>query len=203
MAEWWAELSTFQMIIFIIAAAGTTIMILQIILMLIGGLVDSDASFSGEVDADTGAGVNDYTPFTLFGLKIVSTRTIIAFFTLGSWMAFAMAPVFGYDFVDGQWISLFPGIGVGLIAAVLIALMAKGMEKAQQSGNVSIDNSIGKNAEVYLTIPAKRAGTGKISVVVQERLTEYEAITDKEEPIKTGTHVKIVGTLNEGTVIVE
>ena len=201
MTEWWNGLTNYEIVLFIIAAAGTLIMIVQLLFMLIGGIVDSGTSFDADVDVDAGGAgdsVNSYSTFTLFGLKILTTRTAIAFFTIGSWMAFAMANVFG----DNQWISIFPGIGAGIIAAFLIALMMRAMEKSQQSGNVSIRNAIGKPAEVYLTIPPLRSGNGKVSIFVQERYVEYEAVTDSTEPLKTGTHVKVIDVLNDGTVIV-
>ena len=54
----------------------------------------------------------------------------------------------------------------------------------------------------YLTIPAKCSACGKITVEVQGQLTELDAMTESEEPIKTGTKVKVVKT-DETTVYVE
>ena len=76
-------------------------------------------------------------------------------------------------------------------------------EKLQGNGNLQVENTVGKTAEVYLTIPANRGGNGKVNVYVQERYAEMEAVTDSDTPIKTGEKVKITGTLNEGTVLVE
>ena len=61
----------------------------------------------------------------------------------------------------------------------------------------------GKTGEVYLTIPSNRAGVGKITAVVQSALRELDAVTDADEPIKTGTQIKIVSVLNQNTVVVK
>ena len=63
--------------------------------------------------------------------------------------------------------------------------------------------AVGKIAEVYLTIPAKRTGSGKISVVVQDALTECAAVTDSDEPLSTGSRCVIKAVLSEQLVLVE
>ena len=51
-------------------------------------------------------------------------------------------------------------------------------------------------------MPALRSGNGKVNVYVQERYVELEAVTDSEEPIKTGEKVKVVDTMDNGTLVV-
>ena len=73
----------------------------------------------------------------------------------------------------------------------------------QDSGNLAIENTVGKVAEVYLTVPQKNGGSGKVNVFCQERYVELDAVTDSLDPIKTGERVKVVSALGEGTVVVE
>ena len=115
---------------------------------------------------------------------------------MGCWLTFAL-------FYPIKFLALIPGIAAGIAAAFGIAAFMKITEKLQGNGNLQVENTVGKTAEVYLTIPANRGGNGKVNVYVQERYAEMEAVTDSDTPIKTGEKVKITGTLNEGTVLVE
>lgn len=67
---WWNSMSTFQQTLFIIACAATFLLIMQILLMLIGGSNEadavggglSDAAFDGDISADgdiAGGGLTD------------------------------------------------------------------------------------------------------------------------------------------------
>ncbi len=198
MAAWWNGLTGYQQVLFVIATATTLIMIVQIIMMLFG--FGDDSSFDGDVDvdADGSDGYNDEgMGLTIFGMRILSVRTILAFFAIGCWVVFTLIEVLPV------WAATLLGIVAGVLAAFGVAFMMKSVEKLQSSGNVEIQNAVGKTAEVYLTVPAKRSGTGKVNVFVQERYVEFEAVTDEDEPIKTGATAKIVATLNQGTLIIE
>ncbi len=200
MAAWWNGLSQYQHVLFVIAAATTLIMIVQIIMMLFGFGDDSsfDADASADIGADGGDVYNDEgMGLTIFGMRILSVRTILAFFAIGCWVVFTLVEVLPV------WAATLLGVVAGLLAAFGVAFMMKSVEKLQSSGNVEIQNAVGKTAEVYLTVPAKRSGTGKVNVFVQERYVEFDAVTDDEEPIKTGETAKIAATLNQGTLIVE
>ena len=70
---------------------------------------------------------------------------------------------------------------------------------ARRDGRIA--NAIGKTAEVYLTIPAHRAGKGKITVTVQNRTMEYEAETEFDA-LPTGSSVQIVAVVGDDAVAV-
>ena len=200
MTAWWNGLSGYQHVLFVIACATTLIMIVQIIMMLFG--FGDDSAFDVETDVDMSADGGDIyndegMGLTIFGMRILSVRTILAFFAIGSWVIFTLVEVLPV------WAATLLGIVAGVLAAFGVAFMMKSVEKLQSSGNVEIQNAVGKTAEVYLTVLAKRSGTGKVNVFVQERYVEFDAVTDDEEPIKTGAMAKIVATLNQGTLTVE
>ena len=92
------------------------------------------------------------------------------------------------------WGALLIGIVAGCAAAVGVAYLMKAILKFQSDGNRRMGYAVGKPAEVYLTIPAKRAGSGKISVIVQDSLTECAAVTDSDEPLPTGSRCVIKAT---------
>ena len=199
MKEWWIALSGLQQALFIIGFATTLFMIIQIIMIVVGGLGGHEDAFETDGDVDSVDSFNDEGIGSVSGLKLLSLRTIIVFFAIGSWMAFALCPVF-----EGkQWIAVLIGIAVGAAAGVAFAFVMRAFLKLQSSGNIDPANCKGLIADVYLTIPASRAGTGKVQVVVQERLTEFDAVTDYERDIATGAQVRILENVNHGVLLVD
>ena len=157
MTKWWNGLHSFQQVLFVVACAATLFMIVQIILLAIGS-GDNDATFDSDTDIDDVDTINDGgVGLTIFGLRILTVRSIIAFLAVGSWLTFAL-------FYSIEFFALIPGIAAGIAAAFAIALFMKAMDKLQGSGNLKVENTLGKTAEVYLTIPPARSGNGKINV---------------------------------------
>ena len=76
------------------------------------------------------------------------------------------------------------------------------MLKIQSDGTMNIRNALGQSGEVYIPIPGKRAAPGKVMVKVQDQLTEFEAVTDEEEKIATGTQITVIGITKGTTLIV-
>ena len=52
-------------------------------------------------------------------------------------------------------------------------------------------------------MPAARSGTGKVTVLVQEQLREFEAQTDSHRSIPTGAPILVVGLLEETLLVQE
>jgi hypothetical protein len=61
---------------------------------------------------------------------------------------------------------------------------------------------VGKAGAVYLRIPANRSGSGKITLNLQNRTMEYQAVT-AGEAIPTGANIVVVGVVGPDTVEVE
>ena len=78
-----------------------------------------------------------------------------------------------------------------------------GMEKLQSNGAINIKNAIGKIGTVYLTIPPRRSGFGKVNVLVQERYAEYDAVTDGDEPIPTLAEIEVIGAVGADKLVVK
>lgn len=92
----------------------------------------------------------------------------------------------------GGW-TIPVSIICGLVAFVAIGFAYKAIRKLQADGAIDNRNAIGKVAEVYLKIPAKGEGHGKLSIVLQGKLVEMDAVTDETEAIPTGKDVKVIG----------
>lgn len=199
MIAWWNTLTLFQQIAAAIAAPATLIVILQLIMILFGFSTDDSLDSSPDLDSSDFSvdPFNDESIFNLGNLKIISFRGIIAFLSVGGWVAMAMS------YSTNNIIATIVGAVAGIAIALLIAITMKYAMKLQTSGNINYANAIGKNATVYIRIPAKRSSKGKVTLTLQERFVEVDAVSDEDERIDTGSMVKITALENENTVIVE
>ena len=74
----------------------------------------------------------------------------------------------------------------------------------QQSGNIDVYRSaVGCSGRVYLTVPAERKGAGKVQININNAVREYDALTDSEDDLKTGTSIKVTEVLDTNTLLVE
>lgn len=187
----WTDWSVLQRVYFVIAILFSLALVVQLILMLVGAGSggDADIDFDGDGDPDISVDTNN-------GLALFTVKGIIAFFAVGGWTGFAL----GDGMLDTIWVILI-SVAAGLVALVGVGLLMKLVTNLGDDGNIETKNAVGKIAEVYLTIPAHCSATGKITVEIQGRLTETEALTEGEE-LKTGTKVKVVKTDGD-TCIVE
>jgi len=189
MIAWWNELETVQQVFALIAIPSTLVLLIQTVMLLIG-FGESDTDVDGDEVFEAGA---EGDGFILF-----SVRGIVAMLCIGSWSGI----VLGDTALHGAVVIIL-SIIIGFAALIGMAMLIKLILKLQSSGNIQMSNAIGKVGQVYLTIPANGAGSGKITIVIQEKFTEAQAITRDEQDIKTGEVVRVVGTDDLGLFVVE
>lgn len=194
MVEWWNSLSPLAHVFAYAAIPATVVLFLQTILLLFGmGFGDADADF----DAGDGADFDTNDVSDVTGLRLFSVRGIVAFFAVGGWLGIVMEST-SVPPVVSVIVSLLGGIA----ALVCVALLFKWAFKLQESGNAVYSTAVGKNAEVYIRIPEKRTGKGKINVMVSEKLVEADAVTDCDYDIKPGCQVTVEAVEDENTFVV-
>jgi len=187
MAEFWGGLNLLQKIYFCIGLAATLVLILQIVTMLFGlGETSTEIDLDGDGEPDVSV---DGDGFTLF-----SVRGIVSFFAIGGWAGFVLADT-------SAALAIIVSVVAGSLALVAMAFIMKGIMKMRSDGNIDISKAIGKTADVYLTVPAKNNGMGKINMTLEERFVELNAVQTGNEPIPTGTKVKVVGTDGDALVV--
>ncbi|NLT11917.1 MAG: hypothetical protein GXY06_05865 [Clostridiaceae bacterium] len=190
MFDWWESLSLLQRIFGIVAVPATIIMIIQTILVVIGvGDLDADVDVDGDV---SDASFSDDSE----GLALVSVRGIVAFFAVGGWTGIVMAQLEIHTF----FVTLVALIA-GILALLFVAFMIKLTKKLQADGKIDYKNAIGKNAKVYITIPAD-GRSGKVNLTLQGRFVECDAVTKDGQAIKPGINVVINGLDDSNTLIV-
>jgi membrane protein implicated in regulation of membrane protease activity len=85
-------------------------------------------------------------------------------------------------------------IGAGAAALFLVAWMMRLLHSLKSEGTVHIERAVGKRGTVYLTIPSKKSGAGKVLLNLQDRTVEYQAVTSEDE-LATGSEVVVVGVV--------
>ena len=198
---WWQELGLIGQIMACAAIPMTVVMVLQLILMLIG------IGFDGDTDTDVDDGVIDSQADTspqeasctgnASVLKIFTVRGIVAFFALGGWAGLAALSA-GLHPIWAIQISLFVGVCAMLLAAIMIRLALR----MQDSGNLNLANAISQTAEVYIRIPPSRSEKGKVTMLLQERFVELDAVTDSDVELMPNTKVNVVALVNGDCLVV-
>ena len=104
-------------------------------------------------------------------------------------------------------LGLFPTLAIssasGLIAMSIMATIFYFMSRLTDSGTLNMKNALGKTGTVYLVIPAKRSAAGKITLEVQGRNIEVNAITDDESDIPTGSVISVLEIVNTSLFLVK
>jgi hypothetical protein len=205
--------------LFLIAAViGGTVMVCQFVLTLMGmgqdggdlsdGDFSADVSHPGEFSIDgvlgdhhtplAHAGDADYQhPDSTWLFGVLSFRTLIAaaaFFGVAGETALSA----GYS----QGIALAIAIVVGVAAMYGMYWLMQGISRLTSSGNERIGSALGKQATVYVPIPAEERGLGKIQLTMQNRTVEFQAVSAETAPLRTGETVEVIGVRNSDTVAV-
>lgn len=164
------------------------------------GISDIDISTQVDMPLDA-ADITDIqresSHFADTGIHLFTMQGLVAFFAVFGWSGLLMLKS---DVIPGVSIAL--AAVFGFIAMFLIAVAMRAMLRLQSDGTLDIRNAIGKSGTVYLPIYPKRSSAGKVTVMIQERLVEMDAVTDGEEKIPTGAEVTIVGISNGNKLVV-
>jgi hypothetical protein len=193
---WWATLTVFEKALWVIAVPSSALTLAQAVLGAIGLSGHGDADGGGaDTHLDVHGGddaAHDHAP----SLRLFSVKGVVIFFTAFSWMGII---------VSGAGLPAFVAAGVGLVTGVgfmfLFAWVFYGLSRLEESGTFDIKTAMYQRGRVYLRIPGKRAGAGKVTAAVQGSLRELRAVTDGEE-IGTGAPIQIVDIVDKETVLV-
>jgi hypothetical protein len=101
-----------------------------------------------------------------------------------------------------QGATLSIAIAAALVMMALIGGVLDLMTRMANDGTIEIQQAVGKPATVYLGIPARNEGQGKITISLQERHMEFPAITYGESPLATGQKVIVVNVLDPSVMVV-
>ena len=189
---WWAGLSLLMKILWSVTLCATLVFVVQSVLTFVGA--DTDAGFDLDVEAEAGELSNIEG-----GSELYTFRNFVNFVLGFGWSAILLQ-----DSITSVPLLIVVSavIGCALVAAVMY--LFKWLASMQQSGNIDLAASAkGCEGSVYLTIPAARAGEGKVQISINGAVREYNAITEAEKDLPTGAPVRVVDVVNANTVLVE
>lgn len=191
-AQWWTSLSPVMKALWGITISSSFIFVIQSVMTFLGadtdGAMDSvDVDFDADIPSDASSGANLYT-----------FRNLVNFCLGFGWTAVLL-----HDKIKSNAILLLVAIAVGVALVAAVMYIFKFLSGMQQSGNINLFKSaVGCYGTAYLTIPAERAGEGKVQITINDAVREYDALTDGET-IPTGTPITVVEVLDANTVLVE
>jgi membrane protein implicated in regulation of membrane protease activity len=168
------------------ALFGGALFLARTVMMFLGHSGDVETDFhAGEAHGDADV-----------GFKLLSLHGLTAFFMMFGLVALALSK---QNHVAELW-AVAGGVAGGLLTVWLIGKIFIGMKSLQSDGTMRVENAVGQEGSVYLTIrPGK---TGQVSVPVQGQLRIFDASTEESAELKTGERVKVVRVAGGSVLVV-
>jgi hypothetical protein len=182
---WWDGLDLLLKIYWGIAVPFTVFFLLQLIFSFLAGGDAPDHIGDAQIDLDYDI------PFQFLTLK-----NLVGFFTIFAWTGIACSQA---GLAPG--LTLFISTAAGLLMMGLMAGLFYLMSKAGADGTMKFEKAVGESGVVYLMVPARRKGTGKVQVKVTGAERTLEAVTDDEVDIPAGKKI-IVSNVIENILLV-
>lgn len=175
------------------AIIGGTLFILRVMMMFIGGV--SDDALDSALDASTEALSGDHGDPDI-GFKLLSLQGLTSFFMMFGLVGLALLRA-----SQPVLLTVIGGMLAGLVTVAITGLIFTQMKRLQTEGTINIQNTVGTEGSVYLTIP--KNGTGQVQIIVQGSLKIFDAVSNSKILIATGEQVRVVGVASGNTLIVE
>ncbi len=175
------------------AVLGTTVFLIRLGLMSIGGFADGVDGVDVDIDCDADIEAGDSTQ----SFELLSVQSVAAFL-----MGFGWGGVGGLIGFDWSFpMSMLAGAVFGAGMVWLLGMLMKAMYDLSSSGNVNIQDAVGAEGTVYTNVPAKGGGRGQVRVVVNLRARFYNAVSDGDA-IVTNSSIRVVRVNDDHTLTV-
>ncbi len=176
----------------ICAVVGGTLFFLQFVISLFG-FGGHDAGSAHSFDAHhAGGGSHSTGSSWLFGM--ISFRAVVAALT-----AFGLGGLAAHHSGAQPLTSLGFAVACAIATMVIVAFMTRSMQHLNDDGTLRIADAIGRSGTVYITIPAQKSATGKVTISMQNRTVELSALT-LGNALPTGTKIIVTAVLGSDTV---
>ena len=191
MQEYWdifQGLDTWMQVYWVCAAVGSLIFVVQMVLTLIGmDSTDMEVDFDGANTMDLGGSIS------LFSIK-----NFVNFIVGFGWAGVCLG-----DVIESRLLLGVVAVLVGVAFVLMFFFIKKQTNKLEHNGAFKIGDCVGKTVDVYLRIPSRKGGKGKVQVSLNGSVQEIDAMTEEEEGIASGLKVVVVGILDQSTVLVK
>lgn len=184
--EWWENVPAFERFFWYLAVPFTVVFLVQLLTTFIGmsGGGDDLEGF------DSGSG-------DIFGFRLMTFRNFVVFFTVFGWAGITLA-----NSSESETVTIVVAVFIGFVVMAVVASLFYFTTRLQENGVINLHYAKGRTGEVYLPIPAKRLGVGKIHITFQGTMREVEAMTEGPS-LARGTLVNVVETISGNIVLVE
>lgn len=171
-----------------------------------GGELHGDGALSGEYhdgavvgDHHTpiGAAADAQHPDSSWLFSVLSLRSLVA---AAAFFGVAGKAARSAGYTEATSLILATLVGVAAMYGMYGIMRLIG--SFSSSGNERIGNAVGRRARVYVPIPERRKGAGKVQLTMQNRIVEFQAVTDESERLATGESVEVVGVAGSDVVAV-
>ncbi len=193
--QWWGGLSAVNQGFYLAAVFFSAFFVWQLIGMVLG----VSHGGAGEFDSHVEPAAAHETPQDAasdVAFKLVSVRSVLAFFTLFFWSG-AMYLNTGVQLLT----SLLYALLWGLLAMFVISIIVTLLRKLSETGNIRVDTCVGTAGTVYLDIPP--GGQGEVRVTCDGILTHLRASGAAGEAIKAGTPIRVIRQTGPNSIEVE
>lgn len=186
----------------ICATVGGTILVLRTVLIFLGlGLGETahfgDLSGHGDVP-DVGhppdGAVGDHHDGQWDIGKVLSIQAMLTFMTF-----FGVGGLSALERGAPSGVAAVVAFAVGASAMLMLGWLLSLLRKLQSDGSVRLSDAEGARGRIYLRVPARGDGVGKVTLVLQGRTVELEARTPGPE-LRTGEEVVVSRVLDDRTV---
>lgn len=192
------------------AIAGSFFFLLRFIMMIAGAGIDGDAGghdmgghdLGGHdvgvgAGADAGEGGSHHHDDSTDSFKVLSIQSIAGFIMGFGWGGLGAYRGLNWD-VE---MSLLAAVAGGALIVWILAMIFKSIGLLYASGNISIQDAVGCTGSVYVGVPARNEGKGKVRLVVNNRARIFNAVSSGEE-LPRNTRVKVVMVNRDNTVTI-
>ncbi len=183
---WWSGLAPLAQYFYGGAVFFSVLFLWQLVMSLIGLAADHDLD-SGVDDSGVHHAPEDADQ-TMLAFKLLSVRSLLAFFTLFSW---AGALYLSHGRSTPR--ALGCALGWGIAGLVVVALLMHFLARLAETGNIRIESCVGASGTVYLDIP--REGQGEVRVLCGGAMMVLRARAAAGAALKAGTAVRVVRAL--------
>ncbi len=183
-------LTWIEVIYWVSAIAGGTLFLLRLGLMFVGSGMGDDA-IDATLEHDPGS-AHDAD----FSFKLLSIQGLTSFFMMFGLVGLALLranlPIL---------LTVAGGMLAGFITVAITSVIFSQMKRLQTEGTINIQNTVGVEGTVYLTIP--KNGTGQVQLIAQGALKIFDASAKNKDSITVGEKIRVTGVTGGNTLVVE
>ncbi len=190
-----SDVTALERVFIVCAALGGCLFVVRMLLMFISGMGHGDVTGTGHGDVggaghdgSVGGGTAHHggSSDSDVSFRALSFQGLTAFFMMFGLVGWAMIRESRYS----APISALAAAGAGLGTVWLLKFLFESAGKLQSSGTLNMNNAVGREGTVYLTI--RPGQVGKVQIAVQNAMETLDATTEQSDEIKTGQRVKVV-----------